>query len=297
MCVRPALLTSFTLSAAIAAASCANAERREDIVYDDRHGERGKLDLYVPESPRAGGQGAPTVMNIHGGGWRWLSKDTQVDHSMRLAHAGYVVATINYRLSPEGEYPRAIQDCYCALGFLQANATEFGIDPERIVVSGYSAGGHLASLIAVAEPTGDFAPDCATPPMFRPIAVISGDGPQDLRELPDIFPLTSFLGGDKDEVPERYERASPVVHVESSDPPFLLIHGTDDWVVGIDQSESMQQALRGAGVEVSFLRVRGGHHLFNPDGSLADSYFPEAVTDGPEAWAATMDFLDEVTTP
>ncbi len=291
--VAPQRLAAGALLCFIASA-CADAERIEDISYDDRYGERTLLDLYVPNRPLVGALGSPAILLIHGGGWRLFSKDVYIDQAYRFAHAGYVVASMSYRLAPDDIYPAAIQDSFCALGFLQANAAAYGIDPERITVSGYSAGGHLASMIAVAQPTGDFAPDCPTPPAFPPLAVVSGAGPQNLRDLIEVAPLTTFLGGSSDEFPERYERGSPVTHVASGAPPFLLIHGTDDLIVPIGQAKEMRDSLREVGTAVRLLKLRGGHHLFNPDGSLIDTQTPAMVTDGPEAWAATMDFLREV---
>ncbi len=270
--------------------ACADYKKIAGIPYDTRHGGSTTLDLYLPGDV---GPDTPAIMLIHGGGWRYFSKEVYKDHGARLADAGFVVASINYRLVPEGAYPRIIQDCFCALGFLQANAEEYFLDPERIAVAGYSAGGHLTSLIAVAEPSGDFEPDCGYVLAFPPAAAISGAGPTDLRKFPKADSIKELLGGSLDEIPELFERASPITHVGPNEPPFLFIAGSDDLFVPWEQTELMDKALRDAGNDSRVLKLRGGGHLTNPGGDLYDAVLPITSADTPEAWAATIDFLDE----
>lgn len=270
---------------------CTDVEVTHDVSYDDRFGEATTMDVYVPGDVRPD---SPAVMLIHGGGWRSFSKAIYTDQARRLADTGYVVASINYRLVPDGgRYPNIFRDCFCALGFLQTNAADYSIDPLRIAVAGYSAGGHLTGLLALAEPTGDFAPDCATPPLFAPAAGIDGAGPSDLTLYGDNDVISDLLGGREDEVPERYQLASPVNHVDADDPPMLLLHGSDDLFVPYEHTEVLERALEQVGVDVRVLRLRGGGHLTNPAGDLVDAVLPLTASDAPEAWAATIDFLDD----
>ncbi len=285
--MRSAVLACF----AVASIGCSDVYFIGDVAYDVRYGEATTMDLYLP---RDVAPSSPAVMLIHGGGWRILSKSIYSDAAYRLADAGFVVASINYRLVPDGgAYPNLFQDCFCALGFLQANADAYSIDPQRIAVGGYSAGGHLASLLALAEPVGDFEPDCPTPPGFTPAAGIDGAGPSDLTLYDGADAVEELLGGTLGEVPERYQFASPVNHVDADDPPMLLIHGTDDLFVPYQHTEVLERALDNVGVDVRVLRMRGGGHIINPGGDLIDAVLPLTSADGPEGWAATLDFLDE----
>ncbi|MBT8493253.1 MAG: alpha/beta hydrolase [Deltaproteobacteria bacterium] len=272
------------------ACGCASYELIEDIAYDDRYGERTRLDLYLPDPPIAD---APLVIMIHGGAWRLGSKELLTDAAARVAHTGYAVAAINYRLAPDNPYPLPFQDVFCALGFLESRADEYSIDLDRIAVMGYSAGGHLSLMMALAEPTGDFEPDCPTVPTVRPAAVLSQAGPSDLRLYGDADSIEDLIGGSQTEFPGRYDRASPVTHASPDDPPTLLIYGSDDLLVPYEQAEAIDTALSAVGVDVRVMKIRGAGHLVNPGGDLYEAGVPITSSQGPEAWAAQMDFLDD----
>ena len=117
--------------------SCADVTLIEDVAYDDRYGGETLLDVYMPNDDSAN---RPGYVLIHGGGWRWGAKESVADRAYRIAHAGFVVFAINYRLTPRGAYPRLIQDCYCALGFIQEHAADYGVDPTRLVAGGWKIG-------------------------------------------------------------------------------------------------------------------------------------------------------------
>jgi pectinesterase len=195
--------------------ACSDIVEIPDVVYDDRFGDSTTMDVYLPDD---GELDRPAVLLIHGGGWSKFSKDVYVKQGQRLAGAGYVAVSINYRLTPAGVYPAAIQDCACALSTLRARAAEWGVDPNRIAVMGYSAGGHLASVLGVSIDEPDFAPDCAAGPTYAPAAVISGAGPQDLRAMAWADAVQALIGGSLEEYPLRYERASPLAQVRAAAP-------------------------------------------------------------------------------
>ena len=268
---------------------CADAVEIPDVAYDVRFGERTTMDVYLPPDSRVD---RPAVLLIHGGGWRSFSKNVYVDHAIRLADAGYAVAAINYRLVPAGAYPEMIKDCLCALSFFRAQAGEYGFDPDRVAVAGYSAGGHLASLIAVAAQQPEFQPDCDAGPTTAPNAVIAGAGPQDMRELPEVDAVTGFLGGTADEIPEIYDLASPIFHVRPDLPPFLFIHGENDVFVDVSHSERMRDALVAEGNVARLLSLHGGGHIVNPSPDLGRQAGFITSADSPEAWAAMLSFLD-----
>lgn len=271
--------------ALVTAAACSGPGRYADVPYDDRFGDETTMDIHVPDNAEAD---RPAVMLIHGGAWRYGSKEAYSDAAERLARAGYVAATINYRLVPGGTYPAAVQDCVCALSFLRANADAYGIDPDRIAVMGYSAGGHLSSLVGDAADLEAHAPDCAWGATGLPAAVIPGGTNHDLR-LGDSELVADFMGGSEDELPELYEQASPITHVREGLPPYLVIHGQDD-VVDVGGAIAMVDALRAAGNDAALLELEGAGHVTSPTDT--GQVFLQAATDMPEAWVATIDFLD-----
>jgi len=266
---------------------CSAPEEILDVSYDDRFGAATTLDLYLPAG---GGDARPAVMFIHGGGWRIGSKEDYTRAAKRLAGSGFVAATINYRLVPDGEYPAAVQDCVCALSFLRANADAYGLAPDRVAVWGYSAGGHLASIVGDAADHPEHVPDCASGATGLPAAVVSGAGRQDLA-AEEHWWITDFLGGTPDEVPERYETASPITHVRPGLPPYLFVVGEDDAPADQDGIEEMQDALQAEGNDASLLVVSGGGHLLNP--SVDGGGWELSTSDqDPTAWIASLDFLD-----
>ncbi|MCA9676192.1 MAG: alpha/beta hydrolase [Kofleriaceae bacterium] len=283
-------LTLLATALAPALAACGATEVRRDVAYDPRFGDATVMDLHLPDD---GATLRPAVVMIHGGGWRLFSKDEFDGNAERLAGAGYVVANINYRLVPDGAYPAAVQDCLCALAYVRNHAGELGVDPDRVAVMGYSAGGHLAALLGVAADEPDFQPDCAEGATGAPRAVISGAGPTDLIALADADTVQDFVGGTVDEVPERYQRISPLYQVEAGAPPYLFVHGEDDLFVPLAQSQQMRQALRDVGTEATLLSLRGSGHLVGVGGSAARNDLVQTSVDTPEAWVAIIDFLDD----
>lgn len=275
-------------SSASISTSCASAPgERLDVVYDDRFGDDTKMDVYLPE-----GEGLhPGVMFIHGGAWIAGDRSEYSQAAKRLARAGYVAATIEYRLLPDGAFPKNVQDCFCALAHMRAHAGEYGLDPNRVAVVGYSAGGHLAAMVGLASDDPTLKTDCAAGTTGPPNAVVAGSANYDLRGTPPDFWLAEeYLGGDPDDLPEVYSKASPITHVGPGKPPFLIVIGTDDLLIVEEQSQALRVALNAAGNEARVLQVAGGGHLLNAtsDGQLA---IEEADLTS-EGWIVMFDFLE-----
>jgi acetyl esterase/lipase len=266
---------------------CSAPEELEGVVYDDRFGDATTMDVYLPPGAP---QRSPAILMIHGGAWRAGSKGAYRDAAIRMARSGWVAATINYRLGSAGVYPRAVQDSVCALSFLRAHADEYGIDPDRVAVTGYSAGGHLASLLGVAADAPEHVPDCDAGGTGLPNAVVSSAGPQDLRGRDHEW-VRDFLGGSEDEVPERYATASPLFHVAPNKPPLLMITGGADWLIDSDALDRMRDSMREAGNEAELLLTNGGGHLLNPDENIG-AINVEVADMTPEGWTAMTEFLD-----
>ena len=265
---------------------CSDVVVETDVSYDPRFAA-AKLDIYSPGT----GTDRPAVLVIHGGGWKIGSRDDMADHARRFAEAGFVAVNLGYRLTPSGQFPHAVQDCICALSYMRANAATLGIDPDRIATYGYSAGGHLATMVGMAAGHDAVAPDCEWGDTGPARAVVSGAGPQDMTLLPEVDNVVDFVGGTRAEVPELYAAASPLSYVAPGAPPTLFITGDADWFVDIEHSRRMQRALDDVGVETRLLSIAGGGHLLNRGPSGA-SWEVELSIDTPEAWAATIDFLD-----
>jgi len=286
---RPLVHHSFATLPLIALGCVAPFEER-DVAYDARFGGATRLDLYLPDDD---GAAHPAVMFIHGGSWRAGDKNHFINAGRRLARSGYAVASINYRLLPDGVFPNNLSDCLCALAYLRAHAAEYAIDPDRIAVMGYSAGAHLASLVGLASEHPELRADCdaaAGQPIAPPAAVIPASGPQDMhtfwRESSDRDGVEAIFGGSPDELPRAYELGSPVYHVRPGAPPFLLLGDAIDFG-GI---EAMRDALAAADNDVHLLQVAGSLHVLvqHDDPGI---YEVGMTSESPEAWIAIDAFL------
>jgi acetyl esterase/lipase len=270
--------------AIVFASGCAETSEHSDVSYDDRFDD-DKMDIYVP----TGDGPFPGVMFIHGGAWLAGSRSAYTDAAKRLARSGYVTATIDYRLVPDIVYPENVQDCFCALAFLRAHATDYHLDPNRIAVWGYSAGGHLAALVGVSASYGPHAPDCKAGKTGPPAAVVAGAGVYDLRDE-DTELYRRYFGVGPNEGQEKYAGASPIVHVAPNMPPFLFINGTDDWFVREEQAHRMKDVLVARGNDARVHEVSGGGHLLNS--TIEGSLTLEESDLTTEGWIAATAFLD-----
>ncbi len=271
------LETSDIMPSTLAAPVCdsANFDTHTDIGYA-AHGS-ALLDLLVPRNVAAP---LPLVIWIHGGGWQSGDKTNRAQ-AQRLVCRGYALASINYRLSDTAIFPAQIHDVKAAIRFLRANAAVYGLDPARIAVFGSSAGGHLAALAgtgdgtAVLEDLGMGNPQASS----RVQAVVDWYGPtrltdMDAQLLAQGCPAGSASHGAADSAESRLlgctvasndcadeaQRADPAQYADSSDPPHLLLHGTDDCTVPAAQSALLAQSLSDTGSCVIHRRVQGAAH-------------------------------------
>jgi len=231
-----------------------------------------RLDVYQPLSPR-GEQLLPALIVVHGGGWNGGAKGEMWRQSRLFAADGMVVFDIDYRLAgPQKRFPAPVADVKCTIGWVRQNAASFGADPERIALLGRSAGAHLA-LLAAYTPTDSALPPSCPAAGTSVKAVVSFYAPVDLAwgyahpPRPDFYDgpahLRNFLGGPPDSIPEVYRLASPHLHVTSSSPPTLAIHGMHDQLVRHDQLRILQNALETAGVPHHVVVLPWGTHGFD----------------------------------
>ncbi len=246
---------------------------QRNIPYVSDGHERHTLDIYRAP-PFA--ENAPLVIWIHGGGWR--AGSAQSCPITNLAERGFVIASINYRLSHHAVFPAQIQDCRAAVRWLRSNSGKFGIDPERIGVWGASAGGHLAALLGTSAAATELQATDATDPASCAVqAVCDWFGPTDLLRMNQHAgelgtlnhdapgsPESLLLGGPLQQQQELARLASPLTWIESDAPPFLIVHGEKDPLVSIRQSEVLHEALKKAGNSSEFVRVAdAGHGQFS----------------------------------
>lgn len=228
--------------------------------------------------PKSGDGPFPAVVCIHGGGFRAGTRDGYDRLCVRLAERGYVAVTISYRLAPKHRFPAAVHDTKAAVRWLRAHAAEYRIDPERIGVTGGSAGGHLAQFLAVTAHVPRFEGDGGHPEQSSAVAcVVNVYGPSDFTksygksvDAHEVLPL--FFGGDLFTHRALHVQGSPLTWVTPDAAPTLCIHGTEDAYVAHEQAEWLVDKLKGATVEAELLSLPGaGHGFKGADAEKADA--------------------------
>jgi acetyl esterase/lipase len=222
-----------------------------------------KADLYLPlDIPE--GKRLPAVVIIHGGGFTTGKRDhaRELNIGGNLARRGYIGMSIDYALAAAGkpEWPRNLHDCKTAVRWLRVNAARLQIDPERIGVIGGSAGGTLASLVALTQPVDGLDP--LAPFGDVPCSVKCG---VDFYGVADIgkWNDTLLFGRTYAEAPELYHQGSPITYARPDGVPLLIVHGTGDNTVKVAQSEDFAAALEQAGSPHELIIVPGAPHSFH----------------------------------
>jgi len=240
-------------------------EMLESIPYAEENPFQ-KLDVYLPPT---GDKPYPTILAIHGGGFVVHSKTIYKLLARHYAKQGYAFVSINYRLLPRDSYPAQVEDSFCALAWLHAHQDEFGFDPNRVIVTGGSAGGYLAAMLATIDDPGIYLEDCPHeyPSGGAVQAAVIYYGLYDFTNMEDYpggsEPLEPFFGAEYEDIPvEKIEEMSPIKQIDGSEPPFLILHGTDDTSVPSVMSERFAEALERAGVEVELVLLPDVGHGF-----------------------------------
>ena len=254
----------------------------KDLTYGQVGSRDLKLDLYLPPDQ---GHPAPLIIWIHGGAWLSGNKD-QPSPAVPLTAQGYAVAQVGYRLSPEALFPAQIHDCKGAVRWLRANASLYHLDPDRFAAWGSSAGGHLVALLGTSSAETDLegsVNDLKT--SSRVQAVVDWFGPTDFLQIGNAesdlahnavnSPESRLIGGALLENKDKAAKASPITFVSKAAPPFLIMHGDRDRTVPFNQSELLFAALKKAGVDATFIPMKGAGHGFG----------------GPEAIRPVQEFL------
>jgi acetyl esterase/lipase len=267
---------------AYAPTSRAEPPSRRDVILDP-----ARPDLAVDVDLPAGKGPHPFVLVIHGGAWRSGDKGVMRHVSRALARAGHVVVDVRYRLAPGSPFPAAVADVKCVLGRVRQRAAELAIDPDRGALLGRSAGGQIALVAAYSAGDARLPPACAVEDLavssvvglYAPTDLAwSYDSPvrPDVVEGPHVLEL--YLGGAPSEVPEAYRLASPVTWVDRAVPRTLLIHGTGDRLVAVENARRLAHALRDRGHPVEVLEIPLAEHGFDAHaGGIADQLAQHAI--------------------
>jgi acetyl esterase/lipase len=248
-----------------AAEAPADVEFTRDVVYGKAGDVELKLNIARPKDAKAP---LPLVLFIHGGGWVAGDRSGHDAQTWDFAKRGYVAATVGYRLTDVAKWPAQVNDVKCAVRFLRANATKYGIDPDHIGAVGFSAGAHLAMMLAVADKNDNLEGTGGSPEQSSAIhAAVSFFGPTDLArdDLPPAgHPLVEKLVG---HLPEKgnkaCESASPLYYVSKGDAPMLLFQGTADPLVPPTQATVMAEAMAKAQIPGRVELIMNAGHGWN----------------------------------
>ena len=243
-------------------------ERVRDLTFSEGPGYRLRLDVY---RHRDRPTRCPTLLQVHGGGWVLGSKNEQgLPLMLHLASQGWVCVSADYRLSPRATFPDPLVDLKQALRWIRQEGPAYGVDPDFVVVTGGSAGGHLAALVALT------ANEPAYQPGFEDVdtsvrACVAFYGVYDFTDRHGIWPhggLAKLLRKRVmkealEEAREKYEQASPMSRVGTHAPPFFVIHGDRDTMVPVEEARRFSALLREAiPGQVVYAEIPGAQHAF-----------------------------------
>ena len=291
------IVTSFCVAqnndAASFAAELFRYEVYPNIVYHTANNFQDRLDVYKPTS---GGAPTPVVIVIHGGGWVEGTKEERVLEMMPYLQMGFAAVNVEYRLGRVSLAPAAVEDCRCALHWVFANAKKYNFDPQRVVVQGGSAGGHLALMTGMLTPAAGFDHTCVTSTEDYWTQSPGTNGDPKVAAIVNWFGITDVLDelhgadakgyavvwvGDQANADEIAKRVSPINYVNGQVPPIITIHGDHDALVPYSQAVRMHKALDEAKVPNELYTVPGGNH----GGFTAE--------ENQKAWAEVRKFLKE----
>ena len=244
----------------------ADFRKMADIPFVVANGQELRLDLYLP----SGVNRPPLIVYVHGGAWRADSKESMPLAS--LVNHGFAVASVDYRLSPVAQFPAQVHDIKAAIRFLRAKESDYGYDAGAITIAGSSAGGHLAGLVGVTNGNKQMEGELGD---YR-------DQSSDVQAIVDYYGASNFLtilkqstphgigvrvpalqlllGAQPEDTPELAKLASPIFHVDRSDPPLLLLHGDQDPQMPINQSHELYGAYKVQSLPARFEVLHGAGH-------------------------------------
>ncbi len=248
-------------------------------------GKRARLDIYRPRGVDL--TDAPVLVQVHGGAWSLGNKESQGRLLMnRMAERGWVCVAMNYRLAPKHPFPAQIIDVKKAIAWTREHIASYGGDPSYLVVTGGSAGGHLASLAALTPGEPAYQPGfedadtsvAACVPFYGVYDLAGLTGLRSAEVMRDYFLAPKVFLQDPVADREDFVRASPLAHVSADAPDFFALHGTNDTVVDVDQARAFVSRLREVSrATVTYAELPGAQHAFEVLGSIRSHHAIRAV--------------------
>ncbi len=265
----PLILAACLLAAASSSALAAApgfSPTHKDVAYDKADPAQ-KLDVYLAKSDTP----MPVMVFIHGGGWRAGSKNHVPGWLISAVREGWFsLVSVEYRFSNVAPHPAQVNDCLRAIQFVRHNAEDWNIDPERIGVTGGSAGGHLSLWVALHDDAAD--PDSSDPVKrhsSRVVCAVSFAGPTDwslLSEIDHKHPAYRQLLGYEPGTPadamdaKAKKDVSPISFASQDDPPVMQVHGDKDVTVPIEHARNLHERLKSVGVTSELVVIEGANH-------------------------------------
>ena len=240
---------------------------KPNITYGVQNNYETKLDIYqrrdVQDRPQ------PTVMFIHGGGWVGGTKEASAMAIIPWMQMGFNVVNVEYRLGKVSLAPAAVEDCLCALRFVAAHAKEYNVDLSKLVLTGESAGGHLALTTGLIPQSAGFDRQCPGVDLPKVSAIVNWYGITDVNDVLDGPNQKTYAVAWFGSMPDKAaiaKRISPLEYVRRDLPPILTIHGDADPTVPYTEATRLRDALSSANVPNQLLTIPGGHHgNFSPE--------------------------------
>ncbi|MDG3011378.1 alpha/beta hydrolase [Rhodococcus sp. D2-41] len=260
----------------------ADVVRERNIAYTPT-GRRGRLDVY---HHRDTGERRPILLQIHGGGWVIGNKDQQgIPLMLEMASRGWVCAAVNYPLSPRAHWPDHLIAIKRAVAWLREHAVDYGADPDFIAVTGGSAGGHLAAMLALTANDPGLQPGFADTdtsiqacvPHYGVYDFAGETGIKAVRQRVES-PLSAIVLGRNAQFPRDYLAASPMAHLRADAPPFFVLHGENDSLVPVAEAREFVARLREVSRNpVAYAELHGAQHAFDVFPSLRSVQAVQAV--------------------
>lgn len=243
-----------------------------DIVYGSANNTPLKLDIWYPrDNPNP----APTLVFIHGGGWVFGSKEGSVYQFTPFLEKGWRVVNVEYRMAGNSLAPGAVEDTRCALRWIFRNAKQWNFDTSKIVLTGQSAGGHLALIAGMLPDKTPLDNRCYGDEKINVAAIINWYGITDVNDLIQGANLKNYAVmwmGSQPNAAEIAKNVSPLTYIRAGLPPILTIHGDKDDVVPYSHAARLKTALDKAKVKNTLVTIPNGGHGMFPQSEYVRSY-------------------------
>lgn len=253
-----------------------------DVPFAEADGRTLRLDVFKPRAP---GTRRPALLQIHGGAWFIGFKEYQgIPLLSHMAAQGWVGFNIDYRLSPGATFPAHIVDCKRALAWIREHADEYGVDPDFVIVTGGSAGGHLAALLALTPGDPEYQPGFESADtsvhaavVFYGVFDLTGSAIRRPRQFLAILERWVFKKRLVED-PGAFERASPLLRVHAEAPTFLVVHGTRDTLCPVEDARTFVARLRAVSRRPAlYIEMQGAEHAFDVFPSVRNAPVVEAI--------------------